>query len=149
MLALITVAGLTLISQLYLQLFLFINGVLNLLHKITNEALSGEWDMGTLPWRWLGQQGQQVTQLDTVFALPVRQGFVIYDNCSVYLNWIYFHDCLFALFMFYCNGRKCRYVKLMLLPDRHKVLNPGNQNVEPTVLPSVWEMYSIGHVTLH
>lgn len=33
--------------------------------------------MGTLPWRWLGQQGQQVTQLDTVFALPVRQGFVI------------------------------------------------------------------------
>lgn len=42
--------------------------------------------MGTLPWRWLGQQGQQVTQLDTVFALPVRQGFVIYDNCSVYLN---------------------------------------------------------------
>lgn len=71
MLTLITVAGLTLVSQLYLQLFLFINGVLNLLHKITNEALFGERDKGMLPWRWLGQLGQQVTQLDTVFALPV------------------------------------------------------------------------------
>lgn len=42
MLTLITVAGLTLVSQLYLQLFLFINRVLNILHKIANEALSGE-----------------------------------------------------------------------------------------------------------
>lgn len=42
--------------------------------------------MGMLPWRWLGQQGQQRTQLDTGFALPVYQEFVIYDHCSVYLN---------------------------------------------------------------
>lgn len=50
---------------------------------------------------------------------------------------------------FTATEENAEYVKLMFLPDRHKVLNPGNQNVEPTVLPSVWEMYSIGHVTLH
>lgn len=41
------------------------------------------------------------------------------------------------------------YVKLMLLPYRHKVLNSGNINAEPTILPSVWETFSTGHMTLH
>ena len=50
---------------------------------------------------------------------------------------------------FTAKEKNAEYVKLMLLPYRHKVLNPGNLNVEPTVLPAVWEMYSIGHMTLH
>lgn len=57
-----------------------------------------------------------------------------------------------AFFYFSCFTAKeenAEYVKLMLLPYRHKVLNPGNLNVEPTVLPTVWEMYSLGHMTLH
>lgn len=50
---------------------------------------------------------------------------------------------------FTAKEENAEYVKLMLLPYRHKVLNPGNLTVEPTVLPAFWEMYSIGHMTLH
>lgn len=37
---------------------------------------------------------------------------------------------------FTAKEENAEYVKLMLLPKKHKVLDQGNLNVEPTVLPS-------------